>query len=183
MTTEHVSELLTHLDSASPSEGGGPSTPSERPRPQRRAEAEGDSPLLPGIDDAWRPQRPEDRDLLDNFWQHMSAIWGHRWASEWGDVPCGASARTWLAVLRRLSSRSIKQGLALCMRSGERFPPNPGEFFDSVSRPEHRPLPRAHQIEHQAAATEVAQRHLSAMREALGMDTPTPPAGSGERAA
>lgn len=121
--------------------------------------------------DSWRPGNRENADLLDNFWRQMIGIYGQLWVKSYGDVPLGSAAQMWLATLRGLSETQVTEGKRHCLQSGDRYPPNPGQFRTIAianARPEHRVLPPAARIERQSARKEVVDEHLSKLRAMLG---------------
>lgn len=169
----HVSEIPTNLGSAPQSGQCEPSPKFVGARVERET--------LPAANPSWRPSRPEDCDLLDNFWTHMSGLYPNRWASEYGDAPGGPSAQGWLVVLRDLSARQIRIGLRWCLNDTERWPPDPGRFRAIVfenDRPEHRALPRSRRLEVQPAEDSVRESHMASLKALVGMGPQTGEGGA-----
>ena len=66
--------------------------------------------------------------ILENFWLRMSAMFGHTWASQYGDNPQGIGGDTWSAALADVSPMQIANGLRECLKSGAEFPPSAPRF-------------------------------------------------------
>lgn len=67
---------------------------------------------------------PPDDDIED-LWERMAKIYGHKWTSSYGDADDG----TWRAGLRGLTRKHIAHGLTKCVRGAEVWPPSLPEFI------------------------------------------------------
>lgn len=90
--------------------------------------------------------------LADYLWLHMSATYGHRWTSAYGEDPRGVAGRVWASELAGMSREQIDEGLASCRAASDPWPPSLPQFKgaclgvpslafvrDDVTRaPEHR---------------------------------------------
>lgn len=140
---------------------------SESPTQSRSSEG---ASKVTAADAQWRPSDQGERDLLDNFWANMAALYPVLWARRYGEVPMGAYAATWLTILRQMPARQIKLGLRWCLESSAEYPPRPGRFREIVrenDRPEHRPLPRSRRLERQATDPEEAKARVNRLREVI----------------
>lgn len=100
----------------------------------------------------------------------MTEIYGHKWASQYGDVPCD----TWARGLADMSSADIGQGLKACLRSGEGWPPSLPEFR-VLCKPPKRENAAAYRefppmLEHKPSEEQKAKARemIAAMRGRLG---------------
>ena len=106
----------------------------------------------------------------------MAQIFGDRWTSQWGEVPTGPAAETWLVITRPMSQRQVRIGLRCCMHSESPFPPSPGQFRKWVEEndsqahrtPDHLRLPPAQRIGKPVARPEVFEKHMSELRAMFG---------------
>ena len=55
-------------------------------------------------------------------------MFGHTWASQYGEKPEGITADTWAGVLAGVSGQQIAAGLHACAAEGREFPPNAPRF-------------------------------------------------------
>lgn len=62
------------------------------------------------------------------LWAHMAGLYGHRWASAYGEDPKGIGGREWSLTLEDLSREQIDTGLQACRTSGDEWPPNASLF-------------------------------------------------------
>ena len=70
---------------------------------------------------------------LRRLWERMAAIYGHRWASAYGDAPerdgvLTVAGDTWSRGLSGLSPVQLGNGIEDCLASGEPWPPTLPEF-------------------------------------------------------
>ena len=65
---------------------------------------------------------------LDAFWRRMLGMYGHTWASAYGDAPNGTTAETWASTLAGVSNQQIADGLRACVAEGGEFPPSAPRF-------------------------------------------------------
>ena len=65
---------------------------------------------------------------LDAFWRRMLGMYGHTWASAYGDAPTGTTAETWASCLAGVSTAQIADGLRACVAEGGEFPPSAPRF-------------------------------------------------------
>ncbi len=71
---------------------------------------------------------------MARLWTRMTAIYGHKWSSSFGDAAIiGESltetAKVWAMGLINVSPQELSEGLNACMRSGESWPPTLPEFI------------------------------------------------------
>lgn len=65
---------------------------------------------------------------LDAFWRRMLGMYGHTWASQYGDHPAGTTAETWAQALSGVAPEAIAIGLRACLAEGKEFPPSAPRF-------------------------------------------------------
>jgi|SRR5690348_8799632 len=65
---------------------------------------------------------------LDNFWARIGAMFGHTWASQYGESPTGLAGDTWAAALAGLTPQQVADGLRATLLLGEQFPPSAPHF-------------------------------------------------------
>lgn len=65
---------------------------------------------------------------LDNFWARMAAMFGHSWASQFGESPTGLAGDTWAAALAGITPAQISTGLHATLALGAEFPPSAPHF-------------------------------------------------------
>lgn len=71
---------------------------------------------------------------MRTFWSRMAAIYGHRWASAYGDLPEDDNGKpttagdTWRRGLMGIPSASLAVGLNACVVSADPWPPTLPEF-------------------------------------------------------
>ncbi len=70
---------------------------------------------------------------LRRLWERMAAIYGHRWASAYGEAPeregtLTVAGDTWARGLAGLTPVQIGEGIDRCLASGEPWPPTLPEF-------------------------------------------------------
>lgn len=58
----------------------------------------------------------------------MLGMFGHTWASAYGDAPNGTTAETWASCLAGVSNQQIADGLRACLAEGAEFPPSAPRF-------------------------------------------------------
>ncbi len=61
---------------------------------------------------------------MDRLWERMTAIYGHRWTSAYGNEDDG----TWLQGLAGVTPDQIAAGLSRCLERGDGWPPTLPEF-------------------------------------------------------
>lgn len=66
--------------------------------------------------------------MTEALWRRMLGLYGHTWASQYGDAPTGSTADTWASALIGLTPQQIADGLRACVASGDEFPPNAPRF-------------------------------------------------------
>jgi hypothetical protein len=66
--------------------------------------------------------------VLDAFWRRMLAMYGHTWASQYGDHASGITAETWASALSGITGPQIAEGLRGCVAEGREFPPGAPRF-------------------------------------------------------
>lgn len=71
--------------------------------------------------------RPSES-TVDAFWRRMLGMFGHTWASAYGDAPNGTTAETWASCLAGVSNQQIADGLRACLAEGAEFPPSAPRF-------------------------------------------------------
>lgn len=73
----------------------------------------------------------------------MGALYGHRWAAQYGESAAGVLGRTWETVIAGLTRQQLAAGLNACAAEGAEFPPSAPRFramcldiptFDRVKR-------------------------------------------------
>ncbi len=55
-------------------------------------------------------------------------MFGHTWASAYGDAPTGTTAETWASCLAGVTNAQIADGLRACLAEGAEFPPSAPRF-------------------------------------------------------
>ncbi len=55
-------------------------------------------------------------------------MYGHTWASAYGDAPSGTTAETWASCLAGVTTPQITEGLRACVAEGAEFPPSAPRF-------------------------------------------------------
>ena len=65
---------------------------------------------------------------MAKFWLRMAALFGHTWASQYGDSPEGDAADTWAAALAGVAGPQIAHGLREVLKLGSDFPPSAPRF-------------------------------------------------------
>lgn len=58
----------------------------------------------------------------------MTEIYGHRWASSYGDDPASSAGQTWAKGLAGISPQQLAAGIAACIASAQPWPPTLPEF-------------------------------------------------------
>lgn len=58
----------------------------------------------------------------------MLGMYGHTWASQFGNQPEGTAADTWAAALAGLTGPQMATGLQACVAEGKEFPPGAPRF-------------------------------------------------------
>ena len=58
----------------------------------------------------------------------MTEIYGHRWASAFGDNPAGSAGQTWAKGLAGISPQQLAAGIGACIASAQPWPPTLPEF-------------------------------------------------------
>jgi len=98
----------------------------------------------------------------------MAEIFGHSWASQYGEAG-GAAFESWSIGLQHLTPERIGQGFHKAIEDPREFPPNLSQFrvlceSKDVAPPMHQPA----QIEDKHTTTPgVAEKNLAEMREIL----------------
>lgn len=84
--------------------------------------------------------KPEQRKQVESsitndhirlFWKRMTMIYGHKWASSYGELDDG----TWAAGLADLELEDIRRGIEAVRDSGKEWPPSLPEFRDMCKKP------------------------------------------------
>lgn len=57
-------------------------------------------------------------------WERMAEIYGHKWGSQYGDMP----SDTWCRGVASLTDRQLARGLSACLERKDVWPPNLAEF-------------------------------------------------------
>lgn len=70
------------------------------------------------------PSRALPSEWVDRLWERMTAMYGHKWVSAHGACDDG----TWAAGLHGLTAEEIAQGLTLCLKREDVWPPSLPEF-------------------------------------------------------
>ena len=55
-------------------------------------------------------------------------MFGHTWASAYGEAPTGTTAETWASCLAGVTTAQIADGLRACLAEGAEFPPSAPRF-------------------------------------------------------
>ena len=63
---------------------------------------------------------------IEQLWERMGMIYGHRWTSGFGEADDG----TWLTALSDLPPAALANGVAKCIKGGPHWPPTLPEFRD-----------------------------------------------------
>lgn len=58
----------------------------------------------------------------------MGAMFGHTWASQYGESPTGLAGDTWAAALAGVTAQQVAEGLRATLRLGGEFPPSAPRF-------------------------------------------------------
>jgi len=58
----------------------------------------------------------------------MGAMFGHTWASQYGESPTGLAGDTWGAALAGVTPQQVADGLRATLALGEEFPPSAPRF-------------------------------------------------------
>jgi hypothetical protein len=58
----------------------------------------------------------------------MAGIYGHKWASSYGDDPDGRTARMWGKALGDLTPQHLADGVRACVKGADAWPPSLPEF-------------------------------------------------------
>jgi len=71
--------------------------------------------------------------MISNLWERLTHIYGHKFASAYGetafvDAVITETAKTWASGLRGLAGEQIANGLRECINCGESWPPTLPEF-------------------------------------------------------
>jgi hypothetical protein len=93
-----------------------------------------------------------DAQVMARIWQRMGEIYGHRWASAWGESsnPDGtltSAASTWLDGLRDMELEQIGKGFEKMVKNGMEWPPTLPEF---VAMCREKPLAPYHRMAEKA---------------------------------
>jgi hypothetical protein len=72
--------------------------------------------------------------VIARFWTRMAEIYGHKWASQFGDCadPDGgltSAAQTWAQGLASIPLESISVGFSALVKKGSEWPPSLPEFL------------------------------------------------------
>lgn len=100
-----------------------------------------------------KPGRDEFKRLLP-LWEHMTGIYGHKWASTYG----AEVSETWVRGCRDLDSEALARGLRTCLdwNGNDGWPPALPQFRAMCRRPPARtyfqPLPKPPLTPEQLAA-------------------------------
>jgi hypothetical protein len=65
-----------------------------------------------------------DANVIAHLWERMAMLYGHRWASSYGETDDG----TWLRGLVGLTREQIGVGISRAIQSGEAWPPTLPQF-------------------------------------------------------
>jgi hypothetical protein len=63
-----------------------------------------------------------------SLWAAMADLYGHKWASSYGDDPESDTAATWAKTLADLSPQQLADGLRACATNPDPWPPSLPEF-------------------------------------------------------
>lgn len=66
--------------------------------------------------------------LIDQLWVRMGLMFGHAWASQYGDRADGVAGDTWASALAGLNSEQLANGLREVVVLGDKFPPSAPMF-------------------------------------------------------
>ena len=66
-----------------------------------------------------------DASVIEELWQRMGAIYGHRWSSSYGLTDIGD---TWAIGLASMTPEQIGVGITACIKSGDEWPPSLPKF-------------------------------------------------------
>jgi len=69
-------------------------------------------------------KRERAEDLVDNLWGKMGAMYGHKFASQFGETP----DETWITCLTGISGRQMADGLNHCLTHHTEWPPGAAQF-------------------------------------------------------
>lgn len=66
--------------------------------------------------------------MMDEFWLHMAARYGHAWVSQYSAKPNGTAAAEWRATLSGLTREQVQHGFRADVLRGEAWPPSSPQF-------------------------------------------------------
>ena len=66
--------------------------------------------------------------LADYLWLRMTAMYGHRWTSSFGDDPRGFAGREWSSELLKFTRRQIDDAIQSCKAGSDGWPPSLPSF-------------------------------------------------------
>ena len=106
---------------------------------------------------------------IRRLWAVMLSLYGHSWASQYGDgsgPELNEAQRQWARVLHGLTLEQIRHGVWQTERRAERWPPNAGEFRGLCL--DYRPPPQGEpkQLTHKTDPA-TARPFLDKMRQAV----------------
>lgn len=114
-------------------------------------------------------------EIIGRVWKKMTATYGHKWISAYGDVD-GEGGKTWLQGLQEMLLDEIKTGLNACVNRADAWPPSLPEFR-ALCRPGVSVKPACHRDAKPYAALPKpekitapgdARAHLASIMEKLG---------------
>lgn len=102
---------------------------------------------------------------MSELWRRMTAIYGHKWASAYGETDADD---TWAIGLHDVSPEQLAEGLRGCLERTDPWPPTLPEFR-ALCKPE--PKPAYHEIYQSLPAPELTKEqkleHIAKIRQAL----------------
>jgi len=82
--------------------------------------------------DSWQPKQVRN-EIIARVWTRMSEVYGHKWASQYGEVcdekgALTSAAKTWAQGLSRLRPEEISVGFSKLVVRADPWPPSLPEF-------------------------------------------------------
>ena len=124
------------------------------------------------------PPKPKPEQIpnkaVARVWSKMIEIYGHKWASQFGEVsrPDGSltsTARTWAQGLGKYTAQQISKGFSRLVEDGNEWPPSLPSFVMMCR--EEKPIASYHRIVTALPAPEVSpeviKKNLAEMRKRL----------------
>lgn len=69
-----------------------------------------------------------DRDTIMDLWRAMVRMYGHKWTSNYGEMP--DPGNVWARCLKGLTAEQIKTGLGACVSLALEWPPSAPQFLN-----------------------------------------------------